>query len=649
MDECGICNGPGAIYDCGCAGIPAGDCDCDGNQLDALGVCGGECAGDADGDGVCNDDEVEGCRNPAACNFDAEPTTDNNAALCLFPTGCDTCSGQNDGTGTVIHNDADGDGVCNADEITGCTLPGACNYDADPTTDTDNSLCVLPSGCDTCSGQTDGTGVIIDNDADGDGVCNADEVEGCTDPTACNYDSTPTTDSNNALCTYLDGICQSCEGGVVVDNDTDADGVCDADEVPGCQDSSACNFNAAATDEDGSCTYLNGPCDVCEGGVVLDFDADNDGVCDADEIAGCTDPLACNYDADPTTDTNNGICTYASGCDTCSGQSDGTGSVLDNDADDDGVCDADEVTGCTNPLACNYDANPTTDTNNALCLYAAGCDVCSGESDGTGTVLDQDADDDGVCDADEITGCTDPLACNYDANPTTDTDNSLCDFPQAPCGFCQSGASQGGDTDGDGVCDANEIEGCQDASACNFNPGATDDDGSCLAEDAIGTCGGDCTADLDADGICDDVDPCVGELDVLGICGGDCTEDIDDDGVCDTDEIPGCTDPAAINHLPEATDDNGSCTYSGCTDVTADNYNPAASIEDGTCAYTCTGLTGCTYPSATNYDPDADCDNGACEFVLTVDDGCMFDIDGSGYIGSADLLIFLQYFEFNCN
>ena len=42
LDECGVCNGPGAIYECGCADIPEGDCDCDGNQLDdAVGVCGG--------------------------------------------------------------------------------------------------------------------------------------------------------------------------------------------------------------------------------------------------------------------------------------------------------------------------------------------------------------------------------------------------------------------------------------------------------------------------------------------------------------------------------------------------------------------------------------------------------------------------------
>ena len=39
---------------------------------------------------------------------------------------------------------------------------------------------------------TDGSGQIVDNDQDNDGVCDADEIEGCTDTQACNYDSTPT-------------------------------------------------------------------------------------------------------------------------------------------------------------------------------------------------------------------------------------------------------------------------------------------------------------------------------------------------------------------------------------------------------------------------------------------------------------------------
>ena len=43
MDECGICGG---------AGITQGYCDCDGNQLDALGVCGGPCEADVDANGI---------------------------------------------------------------------------------------------------------------------------------------------------------------------------------------------------------------------------------------------------------------------------------------------------------------------------------------------------------------------------------------------------------------------------------------------------------------------------------------------------------------------------------------------------------------------------------------------------------------------
>ena len=49
-------------------GIPAGDCDCDGNQEDALGVCGGDCEADADNDGICDDiDECVGQWTPLAC------------------------------------------------------------------------------------------------------------------------------------------------------------------------------------------------------------------------------------------------------------------------------------------------------------------------------------------------------------------------------------------------------------------------------------------------------------------------------------------------------------------------------------------------------------------------------------------------------
>jgi hypothetical protein len=79
LDACGICNGPGAIYDCGCSDIPEGDCDCDGGQLDALGVCGGSCGADADGDGVC--DDVDDCLG----QVDACGVCDGDGSSC---TGC---------------------------------------------------------------------------------------------------------------------------------------------------------------------------------------------------------------------------------------------------------------------------------------------------------------------------------------------------------------------------------------------------------------------------------------------------------------------------------------------------------------------------------------------------------------------------------
>ena len=64
--------------------------------------------------------------------------------------------------------------------------------------------------------------------------------------------------------------------------------------------------------------------------------------------------------------------------------------------------------------------------------------------------------------------CQDDSACNY--NPEA-TDADFCEYAEEhyDCdGSCLN------DSDGDGVCDELEIAGCQDESACNYNPDATD-------------------------------------------------------------------------------------------------------------------------------------------------------------------------------
>ena len=310
--------------------------------------------------------------------------------------------------------------------------------------------------CETCSGETDGTGTPVDNDSDDDGVCNADEVLGCQDALACNYNSAAT-DAGD--CVFVDGVCETCSGetdgtGAPVDNDSDDDGVCDADEIQGCQDAEACNFMSNATDGGVDCAFATGPCDECVGsdtdgtGTVLDLDEDNDLVCNADEISGCQDMQACNFMASATDAAE---CDYPTGCETCSGESDGTGSIVSNDDDGDGVCNADEVVGCIAPSACNYNAEAT---DAGSCVFAAGCESCSGATDGTGTIVDNDSDGDGICNADEIAGCQNELACNYVENAT---DPGACYFAGVyyDCsGDCLN------DEDGDGICD--EIEALMD-------------------------------------------------------------------------------------------------------------------------------------------------------------------------------------------
>ncbi len=87
---------------------------------------------------------------------------------------------------------------------------------------------------------------------------------GCTDPLACNYDAEAFDD--NGSCTYANE-CVNCDGFVI---DSDQDGVGDCDEVEGCTDSLACNYNPIVSDDDGSCEYALEGFD-CEGNSVVDM------------------------------------------------------------------------------------------------------------------------------------------------------------------------------------------------------------------------------------------------------------------------------------------------------------------------------------------------------------------------------------------
>jgi hypothetical protein len=69
-----VFEGPGDIYECGCADIPDGECDCDGNVLDECSDCGGDNYGCEDSANAC---ACAGCTNSDADNDDSSASIDD--------------------------------------------------------------------------------------------------------------------------------------------------------------------------------------------------------------------------------------------------------------------------------------------------------------------------------------------------------------------------------------------------------------------------------------------------------------------------------------------------------------------------------------------------------------------------------------------
>jgi len=304
-------------------------------------------------------------------------------------------------------------------------------------------------------------------------------VEGCTDENGSNYNPEANVDDGSCII-YGCPFANACNYDPDVNSD---DGSC-VFYCPGCTDEVACNYDSGALQEDGSCEY---PFDLygfnyvdCEGQCLSD--EDGDGVCLEDEIYGCTEIEACNFNGEAT--------------------------------ENDGTCEFQSCTGCMDDEACNFDPEATIG--------------------------------DVSCEYESCAGCMYEFACNYDPAATIAA-NDTCEFGTCP--------------------------GCTDPEACNYNPTVTEDDGSCLYIDECGVCGGFGFAE----GTCD----CEGSVAESGYnCDGSCVIDTDGDGVCDEFEITGCTDIEAENYDETATDDDGSCVM-GWTQLGQDIDGEAEDDQSG--------------------------------------------------------------------
>jgi hypothetical protein len=210
-------------------------------------------------------------------------------------------------------------------------------------------------------------------------------------------------------------------------------------------------------------------------------------------------------------------------------------------------------------------------------------------------------------------GCVDPTACNYD-NSANEDDGSCYYFNNS----CDDGneLTQGDIINKECLCEGSIVLpfGCTNDLACNFDPEAVIDDGSCLLI-------GESCDDLNDETINDQINgacECVGELMSEVGCTNliACNYDINatfDDGTCvfigdPCDDFNNQTSNDTYNLNCICVGENSNVTL-GCTDIEACNYDSTATLNDGSCLY---GETGCTDVNACNFDPLAICDDNSC-------------------------------------
>lgn len=308
----------------------------------------------------------------------------------------------------------------------------------------------------------------------------------------------------------------------------------------GCTDSAACNYDPNAVEDDGTCAYEIDGCGVCGG---------DDSTC-----SGCTDSAACNYDPDATIE--DGGCFYppaGSACDCeytagftvnlsagetadqtleASGYVTGlnvTLNFIDTPVDNswanemmvgltapDGTClqygGYNLTLGC--PSAGLWPTDWNTSAAGTYTATAVFAEPISGVGEWTITILNSWASSDGASYDTDITfiglceglpatpGCMDSTACNYDPDATVD----------------------------DGSCEFTSCAGCTDDTACNYDATATLDDGSC----EYASCG--CPGDLDGDGQVSVADVLL-FLSDFGCMDAPCVGDANGDGINNVDDL----------------------------------------------------------------------------------------------------------------
>ena len=320
-----------------------------------------------------------------------------------------------------------------------------------------NGVNVIASGANNNSSVGNGS---VGNYCEGD-------VLGCIDQLACNYDSNATVEDNT--CEYAVG---GYDCGGICENTAATSVIYTAGIYP-VEDSftiTDCNNNVLASMADGTNGYsgcivlpdqytvnlvdsygdgwneskldIGGTTYTIDTGYTATFQIGDP--CEGD-VLGCTDSTACNYDSNATVEDN--TCEYAVGGYDCGGICENTAATsVIYTAGIYPVEDSFTITDCNNNvLASMADGTngysgcivlPDQYTVNLVDSYGDGWNESKLDIGGTTYTIDA-INDDGITatfqigDPCDVSGCTDPTACNYDPDATND--DSTCTYADEGC------------------------------------------------------------------------------------------------------------------------------------------------------------------------------------------------------------------------
>ena len=647
---------------------------------------------------------ITGCQDPRADNYNADATVDTTGqSACVYTL-----------RGCTYNNSLNFNATANTDDgscipiVEGCTHPNATNFE--PGANLDDGTCQwIPCDAeeDDCHQNATCTHMgpqMHDCRCENGFVGNGSHCDvvmlGCTDTSAFNYNNSANVDDGGCL-----AIALGCKDEDAYNFDPSAntgDGGCIA-RICGCTDSRAVNFERDANTDDGSCDI-----DPCSSGVHSCAD---EAICSyiprghgssvrsqwnsawtaCQRVPVPTEPDLCSLVAAemrlcPVLDNSSSSWNASSSCVA-------TGYCPEEPGDPLASSACEYLGGASQFVPCGYRQCVPRELADQ-CLPGTYSCRCRGNDIGNGHQCeprqigctdrlafnyDPGANvDNGTCVA-VVSGCTNSMARNY--NVLANTDDGSCVVH--PCNSTLHGCSEHARctiiSPSEHACVCFEgyggngttcimVTGCTYQSADNYNPNATQDDGSCRF--TIDGCTDPNATNFVAEvGANRDDGSCVyvrrGCM-YSGAWNYDPTANVDDRS-CIAVPVFGCRDPAASNFNPDA-NVNSTCipTVFGCADAAAYNANPLANTDDGSCNYdACAGGThdchslavcnytaplefnctchpghigngtwcariqnGCTVADAWNFDELANVDDGSCiSRVFGCTDPSMFNYD----------------------